>query len=113
MDITLIVKYKTGDDISWLFSSYIRAKKFKNIYIMSDSDYVKNMIYQTFPRQQNGNYLPNNFYTFVKDVPDNITGRVLECSSDWVKYNEFQYFLELCCDVKNDNNDHINLKIID
>jgi hypothetical protein len=113
MDITLIVKYKTGDDISWLFSSYIRAKKFKNIYIVSDSDYVKNMIYQTFPRQQNGNYLPNNFYTFVKDVPDNITGRVLECSSDWVKYNEFQYFLELCCDIKNDNNDHINLKILD
>jgi hypothetical protein len=101
-DTTLVVKCKHGDDFSWLFSSYIRAKKFKNIYIVCGNDYARDFIYSRFPRQQNANYLPNNIYTFVSEIPS-ISGRTLECYSDWVNYKTLEYFLELCYENKNES----------
>lgn len=94
-ETTLFVKCKTGDDISWLFSSYIRAKKFRDVYIICETDYAKRFIHERFPRIQNGNYLPNNIYTFTDTIPT-VSGRIIECDADWVKYKDLQYFLDLC-----------------
>lgn len=108
MDTTLVVKCKHTDDLSWLFISYIRAKRFKNIYIVCENDYAKNFIYERFPRIQNANYLPDNLYTFMKEIPT-IDGRIIECYSDWVKYKDIEYFLELCYKDKNES-DFIRIK---
>ncbi len=101
-DTTLVVNCKAVDDLGWLFVSYIRAKKFKNVYIVCSDDSARNYIYQNFPRFQNGYYLPDNFYTFVNECP-RLEGRVITCDSDWTRYKDLQYIIDLFYEDKNDN----------
>lgn len=102
MDTTLVIKCTNAADLSWLFISYIRAKHFRNIFIVCKDDSAKQFIYQHFPRMQNAWYLPNNLYTFVNEIPI-IDGRVIECDSDWIKHKDVQYFLDLCYEDKNES----------
>ena len=90
-ETTLVVN---GNELSWLLSKYIRAKSFKNIYIVSDSDEAKNFMVSRFPREQFGFRFPDHKYTFVRKAPD-IQGRCIVCDSDWVKKIDFNYILKL------------------
>lgn len=109
MDTTLVVNCKDAKDLGWLFISYIRAKKFKDIFIVCKDDSAKQFIHQNFPRIQNAWYSPNNLYTFVNEKP-NVEGRVIECDSDWIQYKDLNYMLELFYIDKNES-DIIKVKI--
>lgn len=101
-DTTLVVKCGPIENLHWIFSSYIRAKEFKDIFIVCKDDSAKQFIFTHYPRIQYVNFFPHEIFKFVTEVP-NITGRVIECDSDWVQYKDFQYILELFHEDKNDN----------
>lgn len=109
-DTTLVVKCGPVDCLGWLFISYIRAKKFKNVYIVCKDESAKQFIFNNFPRIQNAWYLPENLYTFVHEVP-RVHGRVIECDSDWIKYKDIQSMIDLFYEDKNDN-DLIRVRIL-
>jgi O-methyltransferase len=101
-DTTLVVKCGPVDTLGWLLTAYIRAKKFKDIYIVCKDDSAEKVLKSQFPRIQYVNFFPNEMYKFVTEVPD-IKGRIIECDSDWIKYKDFQCIIDLFHEDRNDN----------
>lgn len=102
MDTTLVVKCGPVDKLHWLLSSYIRAKEFKDIYIVCEDDSAKNILFSNYPRMQYANWFPHDVYKFVKEVPE-VSGRCILCDSDWIDYKDFDYMLNLFYEDKNES----------
>lgn len=102
LDTTLVVKCVSIENLNWIFSSYIRAKEFKDVFIVCKDDSAKHFFERFYPRIQYVNFFPREIYKFVNKVPE-ITGRIIECNSDWINHKEFQYILELFYEDKSEN----------
>jgi hypothetical protein len=92
---SLVINYKKGKGFPWLFSKWIRMKKFENIWIVSDdSEPVEYMTY-AFPRPQYGFRVPE-YYKVVKELPaEALNVRRIVCDSDWVEKVDFMYMVTL------------------
>jgi len=78
---TLIIDYIEGNDLSWLFHKYIRAKNYEKIYIINQTpDIMKTYIYKRYPIQQSGFKVPAK-YICTQTEPI-VSGRVIRCRSD-------------------------------
>lgn len=78
-ETTLVVLCEDARDLGWLLLAPIRAREFKDIYIVCRDDSAKFVLYNNYPRMQYGYYLPK-VYTFVSSVPE-LSGRVIQCTS--------------------------------
>ncbi|NBS67857.1 hypothetical protein EBT31_02945, partial [bacterium] len=104
---SLLIRYKEGTGIPWLLSKWTRAKKFENIWIVSDSDEPGHFLQMAYPRAQYAWRVPE-FYQIVSEEPQ-LTGRTIVCDSDWIDKHPYDYFVKLSV---RDLDEHPEIKVV-